>query len=256
MSARNSVRSSVPASKKDRSALCTFTFADGRCCRTPRHAVHSPYCFFHARKLAQARAAEELGRDIAAQFSSAYLSANDLSFVLGRLFAAAAQGHIKPKTAATLAYLGQVLLQTIRLSQDEFISAFGSEFWRTQIRASFAQASIVPVNPPIRPSTPPPTPPPPPTQSQPESQSPSSVAQAHQPAAAQPAPSSPSSPPTLQPKEPPSATRELQPTTNEPPSCPTASPCNPASSTKNEQEPPPVKTEPPSDSRPPVHSFQ
>jgi len=39
--------------KKDRSGLCSFTFADGRQCRTPRRAGHSHLCFFHARKEAQ-----------------------------------------------------------------------------------------------------------------------------------------------------------------------------------------------------------
>jgi len=63
--ARQTNRSAVPRdgnrsavnSKKDRSSLCTFTFADGRCCRTPR-CSGSSYCFFHARKEAQARAAD------------------------------------------------------------------------------------------------------------------------------------------------------------------------------------------------------
>jgi hypothetical protein len=48
---------------KDRSSLCSFTFADGRQCRTPR-AAHPYLCAFHARKDAQALAGEAAGKDI------------------------------------------------------------------------------------------------------------------------------------------------------------------------------------------------
>jgi hypothetical protein len=36
--------------KKDRSSLCTFTFADARRCRTPLCSASLSYCFFHARR--------------------------------------------------------------------------------------------------------------------------------------------------------------------------------------------------------------
>ena len=49
---------------KDRSDLCSFTFADGRQCRTPR-AAHPYLCAFHVRKDAQALAGEAAGKDIA-----------------------------------------------------------------------------------------------------------------------------------------------------------------------------------------------
>lgn len=116
-------------SAKDRASLCTFTFADGRRCRTPRQSGHPFYCCFHARKQAQAQATEELGRDFAYLFSGDYLSACDLTAVLGRLFAAVARGEIKPRTAATLAYLAQTLLQTMQVAEHEFTSAFGQDVW-------------------------------------------------------------------------------------------------------------------------------
>jgi hypothetical protein len=40
---------------KDRSSLCSFSFADG--CRAPRCSAHPHLCGFHARKEAQALAA-------------------------------------------------------------------------------------------------------------------------------------------------------------------------------------------------------
>jgi hypothetical protein len=69
---------------QDRVSLCAFTFADGRRCRSPRHSGHLRLCYFHARKEAQAHAAEQLGRDVSYFFSGRYLSACDLSAALGR----------------------------------------------------------------------------------------------------------------------------------------------------------------------------
>ena len=135
---------SAVAHEKDRSSLCSFTFADGRQCRTPRSASHPHLCYDHARKEAQALAAQQMGRNIAADLSGGYLSACDLSSALARLFSGVAQGHVKPKTASTLAYLGQSLVQSIHLAQHEYINAFGTDFWRRTIRSSFALPPLGP----------------------------------------------------------------------------------------------------------------
>ncbi|HEV1995340.1 MAG TPA: hypothetical protein VGR03_13505 [Candidatus Acidoferrum sp.] len=125
------------------STRCLFSFSDGRQCRTPRQPAvagqfgHPHFCFFHARKEAQARAADEAGREVSGFLSGSYLTACDLSSALARLFAAVAQGQIKPRTAATLAYLGQTLVQTIQLAQDEYINAFSTDGWRRAVRSSF-----------------------------------------------------------------------------------------------------------------------
>ncbi len=125
---------------KDRSSLCSFTFADGRQCRTPR-AAHPYLCAFHARKEAQALAGEAAGKDIAYHLSGSYVSACDLSSALGRLFSAVAQGQVKPKTASTLAYLGQTLVQILPLAQDEYINAYDTDTWRETIRESHEQSA-------------------------------------------------------------------------------------------------------------------
>jgi hypothetical protein len=139
MSAIRSVDRPAVAHEKDRSALCSFSFADGRRCRTPRCSAHPHLCYYHARKEAQALASQQVGRDIASDLSGSYVSACDLSSALARLFSAAAQGHVKPKTASTLAYLGQTLLQSIQFAQGEYINVFGTDTWRRTIRSSFAQ---------------------------------------------------------------------------------------------------------------------
>ena len=126
---------------KDRASLCSFTFADGRHCRTPRRNDHPHLCAFHARKEAQALAGDQAGRDIAYHLSGSYVSACDLSAALGRLFSAVAQGQIKPKTASTLAYLGQTLVQNLHLAEHEYINAFGTNSWRDTIRTAHEQTA-------------------------------------------------------------------------------------------------------------------
>src|SRR6266478_3927351 len=109
--------------QKDRSSLCSFTFADGRQCRMPRRDGHPYLCAFHARKEAQSLAGQEAAEDIAYLLSGSFISACDLSSALGRLFSAVTQGQVKPKTACTLAYLSQTLVQILPLAQDEYINA-------------------------------------------------------------------------------------------------------------------------------------
>ncbi len=129
---------------KDRASLCTFTFSDGRRCRTPRRPGHPSLCASHARKEGQALAGDQAGADIANYLSGQFVSACDLSSALGRLFSAVAQGHLKPKTASTLAYLAQTLVQTIPIAQHEYINAFGSDYWRRTVRSSFAVEQSAP----------------------------------------------------------------------------------------------------------------
>jgi hypothetical protein len=124
---------------QDRKSLCRFTFADGRQCRTPRSPHHPHFCSDHARKDSQARAADKLARELSYFFSGQYLSACDLSAALGRLLPAVVRGDIKPRSARTIAYLSQTLVQTIHLAQDEYINALGTDGWRSAVRNSVHQ---------------------------------------------------------------------------------------------------------------------
>src|SRR6266404_6528374 len=140
--------------KQDRVSLCRFTFADGRQCRTPRSPNHPHFCFDHASKESRARFAKKLAGELAYCFSGDYMSANDLSAALGRILPAVLHGDVKPRTARTLAYLAQTLLQTIQLAQHEYINAFGANDWRDAIRDSVNQ-NFAHRNPPP-PANPPP----------------------------------------------------------------------------------------------------
>ena len=121
---------------KDRISLCLFSYEDGRRCRTPRTGNQPHFCFYHAQKESQARAAESLSKDLANFFSGDYLSASDLSTAMARLIPAVIRGDIKPRLARTVAYMFQTQLQAIQLSQHEYINAFGADHWRKAVRTS------------------------------------------------------------------------------------------------------------------------
>ena len=48
---------------------------------------------------------------------------------------------MKPKTDATLAYLGQTLVQALPLAQHEYVNAYGTDSWRKTIRTSHEQSA-------------------------------------------------------------------------------------------------------------------
>jgi hypothetical protein len=125
---------------KDRASLCTFTFADGRRCRSPRSSGHPHLCYSHALKQSQASAGVAIGNRILNRLSGSYLSACDLTNALGQIFSGVAQGSIKRKTAGTLAYLGQTMVNSIQLAQDEYINAFSTNQWRNTIYSSVTSA--------------------------------------------------------------------------------------------------------------------
>ena len=149
--------------KTDRVSLCTFTFSDGRRCRTPRVRNNAHFCFYHAQKEARARTAQKLGKDLAYFFSGDYLSACDLSTALARLIPAVVRGDVKPRAARTVAYLAQTLLQSIHIGQHEYTTAFGTDGWRQSIRNSVKGNTdylYPPAPKPDQPQQPDPAPPP------------------------------------------------------------------------------------------------
>lgn len=136
-----------------RAHVCSYTFSDGRRCRSLRFD-HALFCPAHARKEARAFARDLAAERIARCLPSGYLSANDLAAALSRLFSAVAHGHISPKAAATLAYLGQTLAQILARTQQEYISAFGSTNWHNVIADSFASRDAAPPPEPAHPHMP------------------------------------------------------------------------------------------------------
>ena len=90
---------------------CNFQFADGRRCRMLRDP-RQPLCLFHHRELLQLQSAEEIGAELLA-LGGNFQDPIALNFVLGKLFAHVATGRMHRRQASTLAYIAQLLLQTL-----------------------------------------------------------------------------------------------------------------------------------------------
>ena len=107
----------MTATRATSSDLCQYTFSDNRHCRMLRMETHPTLCPFHAREEQQILECPRLGTEIATSLTGDYLTAADINHVLGKVFTALAQNRISQRTAATLAYLGQVMLHTLPLTK-------------------------------------------------------------------------------------------------------------------------------------------
>ena len=134
----------------DRTDLCHFTYSDGRRCTLPQFPDDMGLCYHHGQKRRAFLESRQAGRETSRFLRNDIHTACDLSATLAALFAATAEGYIKPKAAATLAYISQLMLQTQKLAKQEFLEAFEAtwpdvvaaapafhdpEFWDEQIQS-------------------------------------------------------------------------------------------------------------------------
>src|SRR5712691_7213488 len=122
---------------KDRPSLCSFMFVDGRHCRTLdcgglAAAFEAKPPTIHACK-------EAHRNNSLCSLCSAFCALCGKSF--SSLTGPHWPGQVKPKTASTLAYLGQTLVQILPLAQHEYINAYDTDTWCATIRESHEQSA-------------------------------------------------------------------------------------------------------------------
>ena len=101
---------------------CLRQFTDGRSCRKSRKKGHPSLCIFHAREEQQLLETEQLAAEFAS-LSGKLNTVTDINHVLGKVFTALAEKRISHQAAATFAYFGQLLLQTIPGMKSELNAA-------------------------------------------------------------------------------------------------------------------------------------
>src|SRR3990172_5496114 len=106
------VESSVLSGKSARDGLCQFPFTDGRTCRMPIAENHPCLCLFHSRDERQLLASQEVPARLAS-LSGHFKTASDINHVLGQLFRLVAENRIPRRDALALAYIAQLLPQTL-----------------------------------------------------------------------------------------------------------------------------------------------
>jgi hypothetical protein len=142
-------------SKPNDSDLCQFRFSDGRKCKMLRDESHPALCPIHACQELQLLEAGRIGAELAS-LSGEFKTTTDVNHVLGRLFSLLANGRIPRRNALALAYIGQLLLQSVPGTRSEYRDAHAPNFqvWDLLLRQVYA-------HPPARaasPSSPSPAP--------------------------------------------------------------------------------------------------
>ncbi len=113
---------------------CQHTSASGRRCRMLRMEHHPSLCPQHRRQQLQPdtdpqTVAAELLRSI-----EDFKTATAVNHALGRLFAMLAGNRIPPRNAAILAYICQLLLNTLPAVEHEITCAKGFSAWQRLLR--------------------------------------------------------------------------------------------------------------------------
>ena len=133
--------------------FCQFAFSDNRQCRMLRHKNHASLCLFHAHAEHQLLESHRLGAEMAATFTGDFLTAADINHVMGKVFTALAQNRIPQRTAATLAYLGQVMLLSLPMAKKETKFVYSYETWMDFINNGVRLSNSRPPSPAIPPDT-------------------------------------------------------------------------------------------------------
>jgi hypothetical protein len=106
---------------------CRFTTTDGRRCRMYRAKGHKSLCLTHAQQEEQMVNAETVAAELIGPVEE-YQTALCVNRTLGCLFNMIAQKRISNKDGALLAYIGQMLLQSVGSTiKDEFLRVANEE---------------------------------------------------------------------------------------------------------------------------------
>ena len=98
--------------RNSRARRCTFRFADGRRCTLPPAANPRGLCRSHAERQRGSVRTEDVSHELAS-LSGHFRTSTDIHHLLGKLWRLVTQGRIPRRDAVTLAYIAQLLLQSL-----------------------------------------------------------------------------------------------------------------------------------------------
>jgi len=134
------------ARRPSRDTLCQFPFSDGRTCRMPRWTKHRTLCVFHARSEQQLLAVDQAARRLVS-LSGDFRTASDINHVLGQLFSLVAQNRIPRRDAVALAYIAQLLLQSLPEVRAEIKNTLGYRAWDATVHQALTVQPSSPSEP-------------------------------------------------------------------------------------------------------------
>lgn len=110
----------------------------------PRAPSHPILCLFHARAEHELLAADEAAKRLVS-ISGEFKTASDVNRVLGQLFSLVAQNRIPHREAVSLAYIAQLLLQSLPHVRNEIQRAHGIPAWGDTVRRVLTAVQPQPV---------------------------------------------------------------------------------------------------------------
>jgi hypothetical protein len=122
----------MPKPNQD-SSRCQHRDAANRRCSMPRIDTHPAFCYLHAHAERAVRDADLRRSKFFTQYGT-FQTTTDVNQALGRAFNMLAQGRMQARDAATLAYISQLLLQTLHGVKRETEMAFGYEGYENMVR--------------------------------------------------------------------------------------------------------------------------
>ena len=131
MSNKTKVEARVYPDALDR-GRCRHTGADGRRC-TMSAAPGDSLCLPHRQRQQKESDAQALAAELLGPFGE-FKTATAVNHALGKLFSLVAVGRIAPRDAAVLAYIGQLLLNSLGAVRREAQLARGYEQWHSLLR--------------------------------------------------------------------------------------------------------------------------
>jgi hypothetical protein len=104
---------------------CTHRTSDSRRCQSPRAPNHKTLCANHALQDLQLQNSKLVTEEIVGPEGDFY-SVFAINRSLAKLFAATADNRIPARTATALAYIGQLIMQTLHPLRGEIVAAVDS----------------------------------------------------------------------------------------------------------------------------------
>jgi len=125
---------------QERDHRCQQLTADNRRCQMPRMKGHPSLCFTHAQRQQKILDPKRVAAELLGPFQD-LRTGNAVNHALASLFLLVAQNRIPPRNAAILAYIGQLLLQSLGRVHTEISDAWGYKRWGEALRQVLWDAS-------------------------------------------------------------------------------------------------------------------
>lgn len=113
-------------------ARCTILTSDGRRCSSLVYSGHSTLCHYHLRQQLDDSPSEDIAADILDSIQN-FQSATAVNAALGKILAMLAAGRIKRKDAIAMAYICQLLLQSLKGFKHEILLTTYEKIWERDL---------------------------------------------------------------------------------------------------------------------------